>query len=233
MRQLLRRAASWAVSVAQALAVWFIATTFLVEPFRIWPTGSMKRTLLVNDFLFVNKLLYGAEVPFTHARTPPLREPAHGEIVVFKSIEEPGLRLVKRLVGLPGDTLAMEAGALRRNGVVVPEPYAVHTGTSHHESSAVLAKIRAWQLSHYVGADREHYAPDVNHWGPVVVPRDSLFFLGDNRDESYDGRYYGFVPRENVLGHPFVVYFSFDDESWRPLPFMTAVRWNRLLTSPD
>jgi signal peptidase I len=81
--------------------------------------------------------------------------------------------------------------------------------------------------------DPEHYAPDVNHWGPLVVPRDSLFFLGDNRDESYDGRYYGFVPRENVLGHPFVVYFSFDDESWRPLPFMTAVRWDRLLTRPD
>lgn len=217
----------------QALAIWFVATTFLVEPFRIWPTGSMKRTLLVNDFLFVNKLLYGAEVPFTHARTPALREPAHDEIVVFRSIEEPELRLVKRLVGLPGDTLAMRAGVLLRNGIAVPEPYAVHAGQPRRETPAVRAKMRAWQLPHFIGGDPSGYAPDVNDWGPVVVPGDSLLFLGDNRDESYDGRYYGFVPRANVLGHPFVVYFSFDDASWRPLPFVTAVRWNRLLTHPD
>jgi signal peptidase I len=218
--------------IAQALAGWFLITTFLVEPFRVWPTGSMKNTLLVNDFLFVNKFLYGAELPLSSARLPALREPAHGEIVVVRSIEDPSLRLVKRLIGLPGDTVAMQAGVLVRNGLRVPEPYVTAPDLAQTGAADIRRKMRAWQLRYYVGSDPAHYAPDLHSWGPLVVPPDSLFLLGDNRDASYDGRYYGFVPRENLLGHPFVVYYSYADDSWRSLPFVTAVRWHRLFTQP-
>jgi signal peptidase I len=100
---------SWTRSLVVALFVWFLISTFLVQAFRI-TSGSMERTVLVGDFLFVNKLLYGAEVPLAHRHLPPIREPAHDEVVVIKSpIED--LLLLKRIVGLPGDTIAMFAGA--------------------------------------------------------------------------------------------------------------------------
>src|SRR5580765_2469157 len=105
----------WAKSIAFALVVWLFLRTFLIEAFRI-PSGSMENTLLVGDFLFVNKLLYGAEVPLTGKKLPAVREPRRNEILVFDSVEEPGLKVVKRLIGVPGDTLAMENGILIRNG---------------------------------------------------------------------------------------------------------------------
>jgi signal peptidase I len=230
--KLLRSLWGWSKPTAQALIVWFLITTFLVEPFRVWPTGSMRNTLLVNDFLFVNKFLYGAELPLATARLPALREPAHGDIVVVRSVENPSLRLVKRVIGLPGDTVAMQAGVLIRNGVRIPEPYVTAPDLSRGADVEAQRKMRSWQLRYYVGSDAVHYAPDLHDWGPLVVPGDSLFLLGDNRDSSYDGRYYGFVPRTNLLGHPFVVYFSYDNDSWHSLPFVTAVRWNRLFTQP-
>jgi signal peptidase I len=96
----------WAKSIVVALVVWFFLRTFLVEAFRI-PSGSMENTLLIGDFLFVNKALYGAEVPLIHARLPAVREPERDEILVFDSVEEEGLKVVKRLIGMPGDTLSM------------------------------------------------------------------------------------------------------------------------------
>ncbi len=228
----LRSLWNWSKPIVQALAGWFLITTLVVEPFRVWPTGSMKNTLLVNDFLFVNKFLYGAELPLAGARLPAVREPARGEIVVVRSIENPSLRLVKRLIGLPGDTVAMQAGVLIRNGRRIAEPYVTAPDLAQTGAADIRRKMRVWQLQHYVGSDPAHYAPDLHNWGPLVVPPDSLFLLGDNRDASYDGRYYGFVPRENLLGRPFVVYYSYDDDSWRSLPFVTAVRWHRLFTQP-
>jgi len=119
----------WTKSIGVALVVWFFLRTFLLEAFRI-PSGSMENTLLVGDFLFVNKLLYGAEVPLTGKKLPAVREPRRNEILVFDSVEEPGLKVVKRLIGVPGDTLAMENGILIRNGQRIDEPYAVHANPS-------------------------------------------------------------------------------------------------------
>ena len=99
----------WTKSIVVALVVWFFLRTFLVEAFRI-PSGSMENTLLIGDFLFVNKALYGAEVPIIHARLPAVREPVRDDILVFDSVEEEGLKVVKRLIGMPGDTLSMESG---------------------------------------------------------------------------------------------------------------------------
>jgi signal peptidase I len=221
----------WAKSIVVALVVWFFLRTFLVEAFRI-PSGSMENTLLIGDFLFVNKALYGAEVPVIHKRLPAVREPRRNDILVFDSVEEEGLKVVKRLIGMPGDTLSMENGELYRNGQRVNEPYAVHSDPTRSEDPIQRAKMREWQLPHLVHRDPGSYQPDLQEWGPIVVPPDSLFMMGDNRDSSYDGRYWGFLPRKNVRGRPLVVYFSYDPSSWRAIPFITAVRWGRLFTTP-
>jgi signal peptidase I len=221
----------WTKSIVVALVVWFFLRTFLVEAFRI-PSGRMENTLLIGDFLFVNKALYGAEVPLIHAHLPAVREPHRDDILVFDSVEEEGLKVVKRLIGMPGDTLYMESGQLYRNGKKVDEPYAVHSDPTRSEDAVQRAKMRAWQLPHLVQRDTASYQPDLQDWGPIVVPADSFFMMGDNRDSSYDGRYWGFLPRQNVRGRPLVVYFSYDPSSWRAVPFLTAVRWTRLFTQP-
>lgn len=221
----------WTKSIAVALVVWFVVRSLLVEAFRI-PSGSMENTLLVGDFLFVNKLLYGAEVPLIKTRLPAIREPKRGEILVFDSVEEKDLKVVKRLIGVPGDTLSMENGSLLRNGQRVDEPWAIRTDASANADAAGRAQMRRWQLSHYVGQGKDSYAPDLNDWGPLVVPADSFFMMGDNRDGSYDGRYWGFLPRRNVRGTPLIVYYSFNPDTYRPLPFLTNIRWGRLFTLP-
>jgi signal peptidase I len=222
----------WTKSIVVALVVWFFLRTFLVEAFRI-PSGSMENTLLIGDFLFVNKALYGAEVPLIHTRLPAVREPKRDDILVFDSVEEEGLKVVKRLIGMPGDTLSMENGELFRNGQRVNEPYAVHSDPTRSEDPIQRAKMREWQLPHLVHRNPATYQPDLQEWGPIVVPPDSFFMMGDNRDSSYDGRYWGFLPRKNVRGKPLVVYFSYDPSSWRAVPFLTAVRWSRLFSSPN
>jgi len=221
----------WAKSIAVALVVWFLLRTFLVEAFRI-PSGSMEQTLLIGDFLFVNKALYGAEVPLIRKRLPAFREPRQGEIIVFDSVEE-DIKVVKRLIGVPGDTLAMEAGQLIRNGVRVPEPYVVHEDPLQSTDQLTRQRMRQWQLPHLVASESETYRPDIQDWGPILVPPDSYFVMGDSRDNSHDSRMWGFLPRVNVRGTPMVVYFSYDQTSWRPLPFITEVRWGRLFSTPD
>ena len=222
----------WTKALLIAITIWLCLRTFLVEAFRI-PSGSMENTLLVGDFLFVNKALYGAEVPLSHRHLPAVREPRRGELVIFDSVEEPGRTLVKRLVGLPGDTVAMRHGTLFRDGRAVDEPYAVNVDPDRSESPANRERMRAWQLPHFAGPNRRSYRPDLNDWGPLVVPPDSLFVLGDNRDGSYDARYWGFVPRGNVEGHPVLIYFSYEPDSWNALPFLTRVRWARIFSLPE
>lgn len=222
----------WTKSIGIALVVWFLLRTFLVEAFRI-PSGSMERTLLIGDFLFVNKALYGAEVPIIHSRLPAFREPERGEIIVFDSVEDEGLKVVKRLIGMPGDTLSMVDGQLFRNGEPVPEPYIEDADQSQGEEPMQRSRMRGWQLPHYVGDDPAEYQPDLMDWGPIVVPSDSYFVMGDNRGSSYDGRYWGFLPRVNVRGRPLLVYYSYDRESWKPLPFLSAIRWDRIFSTPE
>ncbi|MFI5210696.1 MAG: signal peptidase I [Gemmatimonadales bacterium] len=221
----------WTKSISVALVIWFLLRTFLVEAFRI-PSGSMENTLLIGDFLFVNKAVYGAEVPLIGKTLPAFREPVRGDVLVFDSVEQPGLKVVKRLIGVPGDTLAMEHGELYRDGKPVEEPYVVHANPTKSEDPVYRSKMRQWQASHLAGRDATGYDPDLEDWGPIVVPADSFFMMGDNRDNSYDGRYWGFLPRDNVRGTPLVIYFSYDAESWKPLPWLSAIRWGRFFTRP-
>jgi signal peptidase I len=221
----------WAKSILVALVTWLFLRTFVVAAFRI-PSESMEKTLLVGDWLWVTKALYGAEVPLIHRRLTAIRQPRRGDILVFDSVEEAGLEVVKRLIGLPGDTLAMQSGRLYRDGLLQPEPYAADAEPLKSESPEFQEKMRAWQSRHLAGGDPSQYHPDLHDWGPIVVPPDSLFVMGDNRDSSYDGRYWGLLPRRNVRGSPLIVYFSYDARSWRPLPFLTAIRWDRFFTRP-
>ncbi len=220
----------WTKSIAVALVVWLFLRTFLLEAFHI-PSGSMERTLLVGDWLFVNKALYGAEVPLIHKRLPAVREPRIGDIVVFDSKEDGAdQKIVKRLVGVPGDTLEMRASHLFRNGAPVAEPYALHVDTTK-SVGAFRASMRQWQLPHLVGRDTAGYEPDLQHWGPIVVPADSLFVMGDNREDSYDSRYWGFLARSSLRGSPMFVYYSYEAGAASVAPALTSVRWNRLFTA--
>lgn len=220
----------WVKSIVVALAIWFVIRALLVEAFRI-PSSSMERTLLVGDFLFVNKALYGAEVPVVHARLPAVREPRLGDIVVFDSRTQEGVKVVKRVVGMPGDTLEMRGSVLYRNGVAQTEPFAVWSNPAVDPSET--AQMREWQLEYLVpSVDRQTYTPDRRTWGPLVVPHDAFFVMGDNRDNSFDSRYWGFVDRRAIRGRPLFIYYSFDGGSWRALPFITAIRWGRIGSRP-
>jgi signal peptidase I len=220
----------WIKSLAIALVIWFVLRTLLVEAFRI-PSSSMERTLLVGDFLFVNKALYGAELPLIHARLPAIREPRRGDIVVFDSRTEPGVKVVKRLVGMPGDTLQMKGNVLWRNGVAQREGYTEHVDSLADTSSP---EMRAWQLDYLApGVNRDTYRPTRDNWGPLMVPLGEYFVMGDNRDNSYDSRYWGFVDRKVIRGRPLFIYYSFDHDSWRALPFITAIRWDRIGHQPN
>ena len=115
-------------SIVFALVVWLLLRTFLFEAFRI-PSQSMENTLLVGDWLFVNKAVYGAEVPLLHWHFPKYRDPARSDLVIFDSVEEEGLKVVKRVIGLPGDTLEMRQHVIYRNGAVLNEPYALYDDT--------------------------------------------------------------------------------------------------------
>jgi signal peptidase I len=220
----------WIRAAAWAIGIWLLLSSFIVQAYFI-PSPSMETTLMVGDVLFVNKFLFGAKIPFIHAHLPAIRQPRRGDIVVFISPIEDSI-LVKRLIGIPGDTLQMKSGVLYRNGKALEEPYAQSLSPDFSEDSVVRGEMRGLQLPHYIGPDPAHYLPDVHEWGPIVVPRDSLWMMGDNRDRSRDSRFWGFTPRGNVRGTPVIIYYSWDASSYRPLPFFTATRWGRIFHIP-
>jgi signal peptidase I len=208
-----------------SVALFLVIRTFFVEAFKI-PSGSMEGTLLVGDFLLVNKLAYGAEVPFTHERLPGLRRPHREDVIVFDWPVDPTKNFVKRLVGLPGDTLEMHDGVLSRNGQILVERYVVHTEPNADPSGEEFV----WQRDYLVksAGATPAYHPSRNNWGPLVVPALHYFVLGDNRDNSLDSRYWGFVPDSMVTGSPVVIYYSYDSDTTNDLAWLTHVRWKRL-----
>ena len=226
-------------SILGALAIFLVLRAFLVEAYRI-PSGSMIPTLLVGDWLFVNKAIYGAHVPFSRASLPAYREPKRGDVVVFVSPyqgdeaaqgRDPTPTLVKRLVGTPGDTLYMRNAVLYVNGIAQRQGF----GASVAADPAMANEVNPlfdWQKKAGLKSSRFGAAPAQpthDNWGPVVVPSQRLFMMGDSRYNSKDSRYWGFVPRENVRGKPLFVYYSYNaDDSDRPLPMLTDIRWSRI-----
>ncbi|MEX0856401.1 MAG: signal peptidase I [Gemmatimonadota bacterium] len=220
----LRNAFELVRSVALVLVLFFLVRSFVVEAFKI-PTSSMEGTLLAGDFLLVNKAVYGAEIPGTGFSIPAFAEPDRGDIVVFHPPHDPAKHYVKRLLGLPGDTLQMREKLLLVNGSPVEEPYVRHqdpTGDAVHPGMV-------WQMPFV----QEHavpsrYRPSRDNWGPLVVPEDHFFVLGDNRDNSEDSRYWGFISRESIKGRPWRVYYSADQDHSGVLSWFRDVRWDRI-----
>jgi signal peptidase I len=170
-----------------------------VQAFTI-PSGSMMDTLLVGDYILVNKFLFGAELPFTDAHLPGLRKPRHGDIVVFKYPNDESRDFIKRIVAVEGDTVQVQDNRVILNGRLLEEPY-VRPGSIPAVPSTHCGYL---------------YACD-----PLVVPAGSYFVMGDNRDNSQDSRYWGFVHRDKIRGKAFLIYWSWNAESHWP-------RWTRL-----
>ncbi|MCA0374089.1 MAG: signal peptidase I [Gemmatimonadetes bacterium] len=224
-------------AILVTVAIFLAIRTFLIEAYRI-PSGSMIPTLLIGDWLFVNKLAYGPHVPFTDINLPGYAEPARGDVVVFMSPtqvdqpDDPNPTLVKRCVAVAGDTVAMRGGVFQLNGM--PQRQGFAAAQNPTGDGGFSHPLFQWQHEFELRGSRfgePPASPTLDDWGPLVVPPGHLFMLGDNRYDSKDGRYWGMVPRENVRGRPVFVYYSFNqDDSDRPLPFLTDIRWGRIGT---
>jgi signal peptidase I len=206
------------------LLLFLLIRTFGLEAFTI-PTSSMEGTLLVGDFLFVNKALYGAEIPGVNARLPAVREPRRGDVVVFRPPHDPARVYVKRVVGVPGDTLDMRQKMLFLNGIQKEEDYARHLD----EWGDAVHPGMEWQSDYLAAASpSRNYVPSRDNWGPLVVPPEKYFVLGDNRDNSEDSRYWGFIGRDDIRGQPWMVYFSVREKEGFSGGWLGRVRWGRM-----
>lgn len=222
-------------SIAATVAIFLLLRTFLIEAYRI-PSGSMIPSMLIGDWLFVNKLRYGPHVPFTKIDLPGYAEPRRGEIVVFISPyqvdqpEDPTPILVKRLIGMPGDTIYSRAGVVHVNGE--PQRLGFQTADRSGTPGDEWHPLFEWQRRIAVDSSRfgpPPARPTLDDWGPLLIPEGYLWMMGDNRYQSKDSRFWGIVPRENVRGRPLFVYYSWNaDDSDRPLPFLTDIRWSRI-----
>jgi signal peptidase I len=220
----------WAKSLLIAVALFLVIRTFLVQAYTI-PSGSMEDTLLIGDYLMANNAIYGAHIPFTPWKVPAIREPQHGDVVVFRpDYNDPVIDVVKRVIGEPGDTIQMIDRVVFRNGNALEEPYVEPTFTPNQPLQRFGDSGYDWHLQHLPeGVSAESYHPTRDSWGPLVVPEGHFMLLGDNRDESWDSRYVGFIPREVIRGKAMFIYFSVDKLLDRPFPrFLTAARWDRI-----
>jgi signal peptidase I len=176
--------------------------TFIVQAFEI-PSGSMENTLLVGDHVFVDRLSPMAKAGFIDAILPH-RQVKRGDIVVFLHPKEPGMYVVKRVIGIPGDRIHLKDGVVYRNGEALKEPYIFREGTNDEYRENFPRGTPFGAVSDWPIVMSQHLEN-----GELVVPPDSLFGMGDHRDVSLDSRFWGFIPRRNVVGHPLFVYWSF------------------------
>jgi signal peptidase I len=235
-------------SIAGAVVIYLFVKTLFVEAFRI-PSGSMIPTLLVGDWLFVNKLAYGPAIPFTNSHLPGYTHPAHQDVVVFVSPyqadeaeagRDPTPTLVKRLIGMPGDTIYMRDGVVYLDGIAQRQGFAASNWKGDPNETNPLFD---WQHSIELKGTRfgaPPAQPTHDNWGPLLIPHDRYFMMGDNRYCSKDSRYWGLVPKNNIRGRPLFIYYSYvpgpgDDTgpcsgqiSDRPVPFITNIRWSRI-----
>ncbi|MEW6615733.1 MAG: signal peptidase I [Thermodesulfobacteriota bacterium] len=188
----------WVEAIVIAVILALTIRTFVVQAFKI-PSGSMETTLLVGDHLLVNKFIYGIKIPFTSTRILTFNKPQRGDIIVFIYPEDRKKDFIKRVVGVEGDRVEIINKKVYINGSQFNNPFAMNS------DDIIISKgIQP----------RDNY-------GPVVVPRDSLFVMGDNRDHSYDSRYWGFVKLEDVKGKAFIIYWSWDR-------LESSLRWGRI-----
>ncbi|MFA4910927.1 MAG: signal peptidase I [Desulfobacteria bacterium] len=188
----------WVEAIVIAVVLALIIRAFVVQAFKI-PSGSMEKTLLVGDHILVNKFIYGTKIPFTGIKILSFKKPQRGDIIVFVFPEDRKKDFIKRVVGVEGDRVEIINKKVYINGSLFDNPFAVND-----DETIIPRGIQP----------RDNY-------GPVVVPKDSLFVMGDNRDHSYDSRYWGFVKLEEVKGNAFIIYWS-----WNGLE--SNLRWKRI-----
>ncbi|MFN7544743.1 MAG: signal peptidase I [Acidobacteriota bacterium] len=231
--------AEWTVTILLLL----FATTSLVQAFVI-PTGSMEDTLLIGDHLLVDKLTYSPKGPLSKFLLP-YQDVQRGDIIVFRYPEDIRQTFVKRAIGVPGDRIRVVNKQLMLNGKPVQEPYKYHKTDyfdSYRDNFPSEPNMRV-----YPGAEEmlnkhvRRYSANGEEISEVVVPPHSIFAMGDNRDSSLDSRYWGFVPRENIIGKPLIIYWSYESSTDRlagspinpehlqdlALNFFSKTRWSR------
>ncbi|MFT5701054.1 MAG: signal peptidase I [Desulforhopalus sp.] len=198
-----------AICIAILLALFI--RTFIVQAFKI-PSGSMLPTLLIGDHLLVNKFIYGIRVPFSGKILVPIVDPSKGDVVVFKFPKDRSIDYIKRVVGTPGDTIEIKNKKVFVNGIAADDTHA------HVSSPAVL----------------DAQASPRDNFGPILVPENRIFVMGDNRDNSYDSRFWGFVDQKDVLGKAFILYWSWDiDTSLLSADRFKSIRWGRVANLID
>jgi signal peptidase I len=198
-------------SIVIAVILALFIRTFVVQAFKI-PTGSMEPNLLVGDHLLVNKFMFSPTSSAVERWLLPTREVRRGDIVVFKFPTDPERDFIKRVIGLPGETVELKNHRIHINGRPLDEPYAHYLP---RPEGGMLAEVTSEDV-------RDQY-------GPETVPAGSLFVMGDNRDNSQDSRYWGFLPRDNIKGRALVIYWSYDPDAGGLLSVLTSTRWGRLL----
>ena len=213
-------------TLGMAFVLFLIIRTFFLEAFQI-PSGSMERTLLIGDFLFVNKAVYGAVIPGTHTRLPGFATPRRGDVVVFPYPRHPDTDVRqadrRRRRGYAPDGRGADARERRPSA----EPYVERTDSLRNECDAGFQ----WQVAYLADtstAARTGYRPCRDDWGPLVVPAHKFFVMGDNRDISLDSRYWGFVDESAIRGRPLIVYWSVDRDAHDHFPWLNDIRWSRL-----
>ncbi len=201
----------YARSFFPVLLVVLLLRSFVAEPFRI-PSGSMMPTLEVGDFILVNKFTYGVRLPVLRTKVIPLGEPERGEVVVFKYPQQPEVDYIKRIIGLPGDRVRYENKQLLINGQLIPQRMiGIYPGDGP-QGRMVGAQLLEEDLEGVVHAILQR--PEANGpEGEIVVPEGHYFVMGDNRDNSNDSRYWGFVPEANLVGRAILIWMHFDGEA--------------------
>ncbi len=221
---------------AFAIIAALILRAFVIQAFRI-PTGSMKDTLLIGDFLLVNKFVYGAKTPdrisFTDIKLPSFRFPAfkkpkRGDIIVFKYPKDEKLDYIKRCVALSGDTIEVRQGTVYLNHKPYEQiEFMKKEFDTEDNIYTNYYKVTNTEGKHYVIRRYDGINPSSRYYGPVVVPTGYLFMMGDNRDNSADGRSWGFMPKENIVGEALIIYWSWDKNKsiWK---LFSKIRWERI-----
>lgn len=177
-------------SIVVAVILALFVRTFVFQAFKI-PTGSMKPNLLVGDHLLVNKFMFAPTASALEKAILPMRDIRRGDVIVFKFPEEPDRDFIKRVIGLPGDTLELKNQTVFINGQALTEPYAHYLFPPADETQSDGFDLR-------------------RKYGPVSVPAEHYFMMGDNRDDSQDSRFWGFLPKSYVKGRALFIYWSFD-----------------------
>ena len=228
-------------SLAVVLVTGLFIITFITQAFAI-PSSSMENTLLIGDHVFVNRVQFSPRTTWVGPLLP-YREIRHGDIVVFLSPAEPGLYVVKRIIGIPGDRIHLRDGAVYRNGEKLVDPTVIHSVGDYNPYRDNFPAVPPDPNGEY--AERELKLQSYVQGDDLVVPPDRYFGMGDNRDVSLDSRYWGFIPRENVIGRPMLIYWSFETPAGQYLEtgigdrigivvhkivhFFDQTRWNRTL----